>query len=554
MKNFTYNYATLCLSLLCQIMFLACDKKEQEINIPTGEKISIKVRVKNTLYDTGDDLITKKSNSITNSLSENKNEAYLDFNEDFYIRAQLTEENIDLSPKLSSVTNRATKDTTIISQNIKYKVLVFDSNEEYITERDYITGQENSFSDFLLDGNKLYTFIVYSINSTTSNPEVNFNDNNNKTLQTATSNINGQDDFMYFRKDMYITGNADNYLDVIFKHKLSQITTVIDASQTEYNITNVIASFDTHNDSAIVDLSNGEVARNGSVGNVSILFPTSSLNNSIVTSTPTIVNASTNASTSLNINNITIGSLSQNNINLLSDLSVTPGVKYKLTLTLIPQDEYVVINGFSSAKIGGQTWMRHNVGSDYSIDPDVIPFATGLHGNYYQFGRINVVALPTANSTNSSWVQNNAGAAFWNTGTESAPIKTTADPCPSGFRIPTRTEVQQLLTNVNATNIGTFTNGTSQFSSAKLLTSKRKKSITLTLPAQGFFNVSGSMMSNYAPTAINNRGSAGNYYTSSASGTNIWAYTFSSSSISVNNLTGNASYRSQSRNIRCIAQ
>lgn len=539
--------------LLSVAIFLACSKKDQDISTSLGDKVSVQMQISSSSFDFEGDLINKTSSNSSSNPSENNQETYIDFNDDFYIKAELTLDNANLNPKLSSVSNKAAQEISSVNPNVRYKVIVFDPDGAYIDEKDYVRGQESAAESFMLNGNRNYTFIVYSINSTTSNPSVTYVNNGNKTLQTASININGQDDFMYFRRDMFVAGNVDNRINVIFKHKLSQITTVIDASETEYNISSITASFNVHNSSATVDIATGNVTRNGTVGDASVSFPVTTLNKPIATSTPTIVNASTSGTTSLKFTSITIGSFTQSNITPLNNLSVTPGAKYKLTLTLIPQDEYIDVNGIPAARIGGQVWMRHNVGANYSIEPDSDPLVSGLHGNYYQFGRIAIVASPTANATNSNWTQNNAGAAFWNTGTEAAPVKTTADPCPSGYRIPTQTEVNTLINNTVATNKGSFTTGTAQYTSAKVLTSKRKKSIILTLPAQGYFNVSGSAMSNYAPTGINERGSRGHYYTSSASGTNIYTYSFTSTGISVSYLSGNAAYRSQSKNIRCIA-
>ena len=45
---------------------------------------------------------------------------------------------------------------------------------------------------------------------------------------------------------MGVSGDKPNNLDIIFKHKLSQITATIDASETGYNITKVNANFDSH--------------------------------------------------------------------------------------------------------------------------------------------------------------------------------------------------------------------------------------------------------------------------------------------------------------------
>jgi len=75
-----------------------------------------------------------------------------------------------------------------------------------------------------------------------------------------------------------------------------------------------------------------------------------------------------------------------------------------------------------------KAWMRHNLGADTSLDPDVP--VQGIHGNYYQWGRPNVVAdASTPPGSIAGWSPA-APDNYWQDAT-----KTTNDPCPSGFRV-----------------------------------------------------------------------------------------------------------------------
>ena len=110
----------------------------------------------------------------------------------------------------------------------------------------------------------------------------------------ATASISGLAntvDFMYYRKDMQVSGNQTNYLDVILRHRLSQITTTIDASATGYNITAVTANIDSHYPSYNVPLSTGTPAQTGTAGTAAVTFPT--LGTQIVVANPLMLNGNT---------------------------------------------------------------------------------------------------------------------------------------------------------------------------------------------------------------------------------------------------------------------
>ena len=193
-------------------------------------------------------------------------------------------------------------------------------------------------------------------------------------------------------------------------------------------------------------------------------------------------------------------------------------------------------NGGATVVLPGnpQAWMRHNLGADTSLDPDVP--VNGIHGNYYQWGRAAIVA--SANSITGpivGWGNVLAPDNSWRDA-----VKTGADPCPSGFRVPSSEQWNSMVNNNTTSNIGTFTSSPTNFESAKVFGSGANK---LTLPASG--------RRSHTDGALLSRGSNG-YYWSTTYGTISWAVALSF--ISTNVEVSLNTFRSHGASIRCIEE
>ncbi|OOG19719.1 hypothetical protein BWD42_07395 [Sphingobacterium sp. CZ-UAM] len=479
------------------------------------------------------------------------------FNADYTLVAELSP--VSVEPALAKASKRASTETQDLNPGIRYKLVIYKASGEYVTERDYVRGSEASAAELKLDGGQNYTFVAYSIGSPTDLPAITFADAQAKTLATSSlSALQGTADFSYFRKDnMLVEGNTVNLLDIVLDHKFSSITTTIDATATGYNITAADANLAPHFPTATVQLADGIPLSSGQPGAAAISFPT--LNQAMVTSTPTLVNASTNTGT-LNLSNFVIGPLTQSNQVAFSNLNFTPGAKYKLSLRLNPKDAYLDHNGQKAVRINGLVWMRYNLGApaiQTNADPDVI--TNNSFGDYYQFGGKDPVASVLSTSVNANW---NASTVrpdnAWNSGTEMAPVKTANDPCPSGFRIPTRREAQLLVDGTVASNLPWFP-FPANYTDSKTLTSKRNKSVKMTLPATG--DITPKLISagvyNFPPASVifGNRGRYGFYHTSYTEQNNTYHIRASTSDILVRTEGNNDLINKfKAYPIRCVAE
>jgi uncharacterized protein (TIGR02145 family) len=189
-----------------------------------------------------------------------------------------------------------------------------------------------------------------------------------------------------------------------------------------------------------------------------------------------------------------------------------------------------------------KAFMCHNLGADQSADPFTPSWR--LNGDYYQWGRATVAA---AGPTGPSSTEANAGdIAGWNTteapnGAWSDAIKTVNDPCPTGFRVPTKAQWGAVInTDLNPTQIrlGTWSyNSNTNYSSGLRVGAG---SSSLYLPAAGA----------YLGDGLFSRGFFGYYRSTSEDGSQPWFLYFGYSGSDM----GSFMDRTPGMSIRCVAE
>ncbi len=185
----------------------------------------------------------------------------------------------------------------------------------------------------------------------------------------------------------------------------------------------------------------------------------------------------------------------------------------------------------------------HNLGADESADPFTPDWK--LNGHYYQWGRSVVAANgPTGSSSGEA----NAGAITgWNispasNGDWADGSKTANDPCPAGFRVPTKAQWDAVLdTTLNPTRSYPGTSWDADNTNYSSGLRVGSGSTGLFLPVAGNrLNTDGRLL---------NRGGTGYYWSSTEVGSNAWRLSF------VNNFAATfQSNRTGGMSVRCVAE
>ncbi len=183
-----------------------------------------------------------------------------------------------------------------------------------------------------------------------------------------------------------------------------------------------------------------------------------------------------------------------------------------------------------------KNFMCYNLGA---ANTDADPFTPGweINGGYWQWGwSAQAAAGPTATDPKSGAVSgwNTTGAANgdWADGT-----KTANDPCPAGYRVPTKAQWAGVIANNTKTNVGSFTFSATNYGAGV------KFGDQLMLPAAGYRD--------YDNGALYDRGGLGYYWGSTESGSNYaWILNFNSSGA----YTNLSFYRTYGLSVRCVAE
>ena len=418
-----------------------------------------------------------------------------------------------------------------LTSGMKFRVIAYRSNGNYHTHQDYTVGQ--TAVPMMLDNGAGYNIVVYSY-GTASLPAISSGEQNN--ISSASVNYDDANrDFMY-QKISYTPVNDNNTLNITLRHKVAQITTIINSGSLG-SITNITGGVLTpHYSNGSILLSSGVMSgRSTTTSGAALSF--SGLNTSTVTSTPVFINADTGGNVTGGFSaDITIAGATKM-INLPNSFKITPENKSNLTINLMKCGAYI---GPNTNPANYKGFMCQNLGATAGTDP--FSAVAANHGAKYQWG---AQTDETGRYISQSTDQSNSGVILgWNSsgkpnGSWSDTSKTANDPCPSGYRVPTSAQWQAVISNNNVERVGSWSNDGNYTTALYFRNPSNVR--TLMLPAAGYRrNTNGALL---------DRGSYGRYWISSEATSNALSLVFNSSSVNVYN-----SPRTYGFSVRCVAE
>lgn len=211
---------------------------------------------------------------------------------------------------------------------IKYNVVVYNkATGAYVTQRAYISGNEGTSKETLIPlPVAQYTFICYSVGSSTDLPAI----DTTQTINNASIAASGEQDLMFFETDASVSATATTYLQVVMRHKFSQVTVSLDSKDID-QIYQISAAMYPQRVGGTLALANGNVTfANDSLTEGAIMNfspPGDSLASTRIVCTPTTTEAR------FNISSLTIGANTKTNLSV-GPFTIVPEVRYMLDLTV----------------------------------------------------------------------------------------------------------------------------------------------------------------------------------------------------------------------------
>lgn len=470
--------------LLITFILFSCRTTDTENKISGGAAL-ININLQGSEFEDAGEVSTKASANKNMPLKKGVQQQEIPFSQDITLQASL-------NPVVSSMAKaaQASYDKNIVAavenvqSGIKYRLVVYDANGNYVTQRLYTRGSEANAPVLQLDGESTYSFVVYSFNTTADIPEVATNTTLNSNI--SFTGLNNTSDLMHYITKFKVSGSETNYLNVVFKHKFSQVTVKLDASELNSgNIGNVTSGFAPHYTGAAMRLSNGDIASRTSGASSAVVFPQGSPS-PVKTADPAIINIADGEAMKYTINNITVGSESRSAL-ILDQLTVKPGFRYALNLKFKKPSVCTV-----EVDMGGgvkKKFMCYNLGASVTTstaDYNSNLLLAGHFGARYQWGK----KAPILTEAQDRLTAYDRGTSFQlPAGTPAIPWPmergSGEDPCPAGFRLPTASEWDLVIINNIGSSIGTVWSTDTQFFG------NARKIGNLILPAAGLRSPNG---------------------------------------------------------------
>ncbi|MDR2273406.1 MAG: hypothetical protein LBF27_21035 [Sphingobacterium sp.] len=398
-----YNTKTLLAFLaVTALFFSSCQKEKEGDDLSTG-KATVTVKVSGIGAEDDAKPLARAATSGKAASIAAVQQVTVPFGEDLVVRATLTEVKASEGTSLRAATNKAATTSTgpgqIVAFNGDYKIYIYKEGSSALEKT--VDGKGAVANKFELAPGK-YRFVVSAYGSP-AGTGADKDPLSVEILQTVTA--------------------GNNNLDVVLKHKLTEVTVKFDAGSGR-TISAISNSTVKPNYNYSFDEATGLVTFGTELAAKGFSFPTQAAAQTWTSSPVMIAVDNSNGTGEVKLANVTINS-KPGNVSL-TGLTLRKGVQYVLELDLGAKQ------GF---EIGGGVWSDGNL--DYDSSTGVYSFgAKNSPGNYWFPGRLLPKRL---DGTNQAADGTNGG---------------NGDPCskvaPAGsWKLPTRDQYQTLITRTS---------------------------------------------------------------------------------------------------------
>lgn len=419
MKNFQkYLNQNIIFSFLIAIVITGCSKVGEGVN--TDETV-VNINLLGAESNAEDDLQGKLAKQGSSSLNNNIQTTVIPFDDNFTLVATLSPEGTtketnsqQINTANSSGARAATGPVrTNLAANVRYKVLVYNAAGALLQQKDYSYGNEATIGGFTLDGETSYTFIAYSVNSTSTLPAV-VSPNSLTTVNVA--NVTG--DLMYFKETIKLKKGINN-LNVLLKHQFSQITTTVSLDPSSTGTVTAISApvLKPTRTSASINLNTGALTYS-SVNTAGIPLVFGALNVRSVAATPVQIITPAITNGTFDIGAITMNGLTKGPISI-PNLRINPGCKYNLNLAFVAPCTQIVNTGdFAFNVSNGATKTFSAPAADFGFSFDLLEVDNSFNlriNNVDLMNQETEFQSNTAGSPNGQSVQF-ADGSYWGNG------------------------------------------------------------------------------------------------------------------------------------------